>query len=121
MDTSVEGETTVSFPEGFKIRLGRSSVLEPNYACLLTRDGLLALDPATGNRMWLRTNVALSSYIFGDAQHVFIVEPGENNEKAKSRVLRAVDGTPVDGVPEFGPVFASKARLKVFGSYPRWR
>ncbi|MGL4421152.1 MAG: hypothetical protein ACRCZF_10840, partial [Gemmataceae bacterium] len=114
-DTNNEGDTTVSFlPEGFKIRLGRSSILEPNYCCLLTRDGLTALDPYTGNKLWTRTNVLLSAHVFGDAKHVFIVEQ-KDGDKATSRVLNALDGTPVAGVPEFGPIFATKARVKVLG------
>jgi outer membrane protein assembly factor BamB len=114
-DTGQDGETTISYlSDGFKIRFGRSSVLEANYACLLTRDGLVALDPATGVKLWTRSNVALSAQVFGDAKHVFVVE-SEGNAKAKSRVLRAVDGSPVEGIPDFGPVFTSKARVRVFG------
>lgn len=114
-ETGPDGETTISYmADGFKIRFGRSSVLEANYACLLTRDGLVALDPATGNKLWTRTDVSLSSQMFGDPQHIFLVE-SEKGAKPTSRVLRAIDGAPVENSAEFGDLFASAKRVRVFG------
>lgn len=113
-DTGADGETTVSYmADGFKIRLGRSAVLEANYACLVTRDGLVAVDPASGAKLWTRA-VLPTAQVFGDARHVFVVE-SEPNGRARSRVLRAVDGVAADGVPDFGELFTGGGRVRVMG------
>jgi outer membrane protein assembly factor BamB len=113
-DTGPDGDMTITYlADGFKIRFGRSAILEANFACLLTRDGLVALDPATGAKLWTRSNISLSAQVFGDARHVFVVE--SEGGKAQSRVLRAVDGATVEGVPPFGELFTGNARAGTFG------
>lgn len=106
-------ELVVSYPDGWTLRLGRSSVLEPNYSCLITRDGLVALDPSTGQELWQRTNVSTKSQVFGDANNVFLVET--TNKGNRSLVLRAVDGSVVDNVPNFADLFTSSDRVNVIG------
>jgi outer membrane protein assembly factor BamB/predicted negative regulator of RcsB-dependent stress response len=113
-ETGPDGETTITYmSDGFKIRFGRSTVLEANYACLLTRDGLVAVEPTTGTKLWVRSDIALSAQVFGDARHIFVVE-SEGGE-AQSRVLRASDGAAIDGVPPFGGLFTGKSRVRVHG------
>ncbi len=94
-----DGDIVYQYEDGWTFRLGRSVVLKPGYAGLLTRDGLKAIDPATGRELWVRTRVAATAQVFGDGRHLFVVEGNS------SRVLRADDGTPVEGVKEFAPKY----------------
>jgi outer membrane protein assembly factor BamB len=84
---------------GTLLNIGRSTILQSNYACIITKDGLTTLDPYTGSKLWTRTNIVPKSIIFGDASHIFIVESESN--RAKSRVLRASDGSLVSGEFDF--------------------
>jgi outer membrane protein assembly factor BamB/tetratricopeptide (TPR) repeat protein len=97
----------------WQFRMGRSAVLQANYAAVLTKDGLIMKDPRTGDLLWQRTGLAQSSLIFGDARYVYLIEPTQTG--FVSRVLRAVDGVQVPGVPEFGTLFAGSSRVQVFG------
>lgn len=97
-------------------RLGRSMVLQPNYATVLTKDGMVTRDPRTGNVLWQRAGLAPRSMIFGDARHLFVVEPTATGYT--SRVFRAVDGVQLPKVPDFGDMAVGKgntARLGIIG------
>ncbi len=111
IEPSTDGDVLFHYEDGWTLRLGRSSVLQPGYACLVTRDGLVAVDPADGQKLWVRTNVSSKVQVFGDARHVFLID-GTN-----SKVLRAVDGTPVEGVKEFASAFTSPNRVAVLGRH----
>ena len=104
-----DGDLVFQYDDGWMFRLGRSMVLQPTYACLVTRDGLKALDPTTGQELWVRTNVSSKVQIFGDAKYIYLIE------NTGSRVLRAIDGTVVDGVKDFAPLFASSAKQSLIG------
>jgi outer membrane protein assembly factor BamB len=106
-----DGDLLFHYEDGWTLRLGRSAVLQPTYACLVTRDGLVALDPHTSDKLWVRTNVSPKVQVFGDARYVFLID-GTN-----SRVLRAVDGTPVEGVKDFAPAFTGPDRVAVLGRH----
>ena len=106
-------ELLISYEDGWTLRLGRSAVLQPTYACLVTRDGLVAVDPVTGQELWQRSNVSTKSQVFGDAKYVFLVET--TGAGTRSKVLRAVDGSVVEGVPDFATVFTSPGRINLFG------
>ncbi|MCZ2343681.1 MAG: PQQ-binding-like beta-propeller repeat protein [Bacteroidales bacterium] len=108
-------ELVVSYPDGWTLRLGRSAVIQPNYVCLVTRDGLVALDPYTKELLWQRTNVSTKAQVFGDARHLFLIETSAAGTTAK--VLRAVDGSIVENVPDFAAMYASSARVGVWGRH----
>jgi len=90
-----DGDVVFQYSDGWQFRLARSAVLQQSYVALVTRDGLKALDPATGQELWVRTNLSPKAQIFGDGRHVFVVSGGT------VKVLRALDGTEVEGVPDF--------------------
>ena len=90
------GETVIDYPDGWSIRLGQGSVLQPTYVSLMTRDGLVVLDPRSGKELWTREGVPTNVQMFGDATHIYLVEEGKT-----SRVLRALDGHEVENVPQF--------------------
>ncbi len=108
------GEMIITYEDGWRLRLGRSSILQPGYASLLTRDGLVTLDPATGNKLWAKSDVSPRAQVFGDAKHIYLIETGENG-KQSSRVLRAVDGAPVPDVPAFGELLGGPDRVRMYG------
>ena len=108
MTVEAGGDVVYKYDDGWAFRLGRSAVLQPTYAALVTRDGLKALDPATGQDLWVRTNFSAKAFVFGDAKYLFLVDG------KKSIVLRAADGTPVEGVPDFAAQ-ATGPRLAVVG------
>ena len=108
-------ELTVRYPDGWTLRLGRSAVIQPNYVCLVTRDGLVALDPYTKTTLWERSNVSTKAQVFGDARHLFLIETSAAGTTAK--VLRAVDGSVIEGTPDFASLYASPARVAVIGRH----
>ncbi len=111
----VNNQTGQQTPE-WAFKLGRSMVLQPNYATVLTKDGMSTRDPRTGNVLWQRAGVAQRAMIFGDARHLFLVEPTATGHT--SRVFRAVDGVQLPKVPDFGDMVMGKgsfARLHIIG------
>jgi outer membrane protein assembly factor BamB len=111
MEQDKDGDILFHYEDGWTLRLGRSSILQPTYACLVTRDGLVAVDPSNGEKLWVRTNVSPKVQVFGDARHIFLIDGSD------SKVLRAVDGTPVEGVKEFASAFTSPNRVAVLGRH----
>ena len=73
------GQDPINVPRVFGERL----------VCLKRFGDCIALDPMTGETIWIRENVRRDSEVFGDQQYIFIVPPGET----KATVLRASDGT----------------------------
>ena len=108
-------ELVVNYEDGWTLRVGRSAVLQPTYVCLITRDGLAAVDPATGQDLWQRSNVSQKARVFGDARHIFLVE--ETDAGFKTRVLRASDGSQVEGAKDFSQQFTGPNRLAVLGRH----
>lgn len=94
-------------------RVGKSMVLQANYATVLTKDGMVTKDPRTGSTLWQRAGVTQRSLVFGDARHVFLVEPTATGYA--SRVFRAVDGVQVAKVPDFGQLVMGSSRLHLLG------
>jgi len=111
INAEADGEIVIRFDDNWQMRLGRSSVLVQSYAAMLTRDGLRVVDPTTGSDLWSHNNLAAKTPIqlFGDDQHLFIVE-GQS-----TRVLRAADGLPVEGVKDFGSKFAGSVKPIILG------
>jgi outer membrane protein assembly factor BamB len=106
------GNLQVTYPDGHYQRLGQAVPVDASCVCLLTRDGLTALDPLKGSVLWTRTDVSLRTQVFADAQHVYLVETGPDGAPAAGRALRARDGVAVE-VPDFAPAYAH--RLRVMG------
>ncbi len=113
-DANQDEELVITYnADGSKMTIGRTTILEDNYAAMITRDGLVAVDPISGSKLWTRTNISPSALIFGDARNIFIVETVGG--KSTSKVLRAVDGTSVDGVPDFAAFVTGSNRVRIVG------
>lgn len=83
---------------------------------LVTRAGLLALDPLTGQPRWLRRDVPRSLEVFGDEDHLFLVDV-EINAQANGmlnatsiQAVRARDGSSVAN-PDAVPAFQNRKRI----------
>lgn len=56
---------------------------------------LVAVDPLTGERLWVRHDIDPSCTVFGDHEYIFVVPPGEST----AMVLKASDGSLLDKRP----------------------
>jgi outer membrane protein assembly factor BamB/tetratricopeptide (TPR) repeat protein len=102
------------YPTGHRETIGHIGPAEASYVCLVNRDGLTAFDPANGRTLWNRIGVGPRSQVFGDSQHIYVVEM-DNGTPGATKVLRAYDGVEVKGVPPFGKLYekriATRGRL----------
>ncbi len=56
--------------------------------CFQRMRNLVAVDPLSGEQLWVRQDVPQNSDVFGDDEYVFVVSPG----KEETAVYRAADG-----------------------------
>ncbi len=106
-----DGSLLVLYPDGFSQRLGQASILGGNGICLQTRDALVAIDPVNGHTLWTRSDVTSRSYIFSDAQNIYVVDMASDVSRAThTRAFRAYDGVSVP-VPDFTGPFDKRLRL----------
>jgi outer membrane protein assembly factor BamB len=104
------GNFQVYSVDGFYQRSGRAGPIEPSYVCIINRDSVSALDPIQGTPLWTK-DVSSHTQVFGDDQHVYLVEVNNGAAVAGSgRALRAHDGAPVT-VPDFAALFQRKLAL----------
>ena len=116
-DVSADGETVLRYEDGFMLTLGRAAVMQPGYVCLLTRDELVALDPLSGRKLWARKNVSARTQVFGDSQYVLLLETGTEKKISATRLLRAVDGAPVEGFADVTKMLVNAKSYRVFGRH----
>ena len=105
-----DGSVEIVHQEGWTQHLGRIGPLEGAAVCLQMRDALTALDPISGRVLWTRTDVFSSSRLFGDDQHVFVVDMGDNGKAASTRVFRTYDGATVAAL-DFHQLYEDRIRL----------
>jgi outer membrane protein assembly factor BamB/tetratricopeptide (TPR) repeat protein len=98
------------FPSGDMIGLAQGGPVQPGYVSLLTRDGLMALDPLTGKTLWIRSDVTARCRLFGDARHIYMVELNNDGTASTTRAFRAQDGASVP-VPNFAALYQKKERV----------
>src|SRR5262245_42450219 len=96
--------------------LGKAAVLQPGYVCLLTRDGLEVVEPQTRRQLWVRRGLQNRTQVYGDARYVVLVEVGADKKPISAKVLRAVDGMPVEGGADAGPVLHAAKSFRIVGS-----
>ncbi len=98
------------FPDQSLLTLAQGGPVQPGYVSLLTRDGLMALDPLTGKPLWVRSDVSAHCRLFGDARHIYLVELNNDNTASNTRCFRAQDGASVP-VPNFAGLYQKKERV----------
>lgn len=93
-----------------RVPVGRIGAVEASYVALVGGNGLQVFDPLRGNILWKKTDIPAGSRVFGDAQHIFIIEVSEAGTVAATRVLRASDGASVE-TPNFNPEYQNRIRI----------
>jgi outer membrane protein assembly factor BamB/tetratricopeptide (TPR) repeat protein len=100
----------MSTPQGRAV--GHVGPATASCVCLVTRDGLVALDPSTGRTLWSRSGISPNSEVFGDSQYLFVVEAdSEGSLTSTTRVLRAYDGVEVKDVKPFKELFLRRVQI----------
>jgi outer membrane protein assembly factor BamB len=90
----------------------RIGAVQASYVAVLGSKGLTVVDPLTGSVLWSKDNIPAHSHVFGDEQHLFIVEAAENGGLGVGRTFRASDGE-ILKVPDFSKIY--QARVMVTG------
>ncbi|MSQ94099.1 MAG: hypothetical protein EXR98_06030 [Gemmataceae bacterium] len=93
----------------FRVALGRIGAVQASYVAILGHKGLSVVDPLRGTVLWKKADVAINSHVFGDAQHVFVVEANDAGGFGAGRALRASDGEPIN-VPDFSSIYQARIR-----------
>jgi outer membrane protein assembly factor BamB/tetratricopeptide (TPR) repeat protein len=111
MSLSLSGRLEVMTGSGRVLyRLGIVGPTSAGTLCVLTRSGLTALDPATGEVRWQRSDVSGTANVFGDAEHLFVVEYHLDASVRSVRAVRVRDGVAV-AIPDAREAFAKKIAL----------
>jgi outer membrane protein assembly factor BamB len=112
INPGADGRIEVAYPDGRREPMGGVGLVSASYVIVFTRDGLVALDlTRTGpapSKLWTKSDVSMRAQLFGDDEHVYIVEKAENGPTAV-RALRAQDGVTVP-VPDFSRLYAQRVR-----------
>ena len=87
----------VQFQDGWKMRLGEATVLGGGVVAVLSRDGLMGLDPITGRKLWLREDVRGDSRIHGVGSNLLVVETDQDGKPKGTRLVRFADGVVIPG------------------------
>ncbi|MCS6851901.1 MAG: PQQ-like beta-propeller repeat protein [Gemmataceae bacterium] len=107
-----DGVLKIVYQDGWIQRIGRPGPLEASHVSLLTRNGLVTLDPVRGTVLWKKSDVSPRTHVFGDDQYLFLVEMSAEDRAIGSRVVRASDGVSVPAAPFFE---LYQSRLSVLG------
>ncbi|HJT78327.1 MAG TPA: PQQ-binding-like beta-propeller repeat protein, partial [Gemmataceae bacterium] len=102
-----DGVLEIFYRDGWVQALGQVSALGTGAVCVLTRDGLLALDPSTGTLLWSRSDVGMRSRFFGDGDCLYVLRRDDQGAPTGSLVLRAADGSRVPA-PDFTALYAAR-------------
>jgi outer membrane protein assembly factor BamB len=98
------------YPDNAIQRIGQTGPVEGSYVCLLSRDGLLAVDPIRGSILWSKSDISPRSHVFGDEEHVYVVDVAADGTAAATRAVRALDGVSVE-VPRFAELYQKRLRI----------
>ena len=116
-EAGAEGEVVVRTTDNFMLTLGKSTVLQPGYCALLTRDGIEVVEPLSRRVLWTRRGLPERAHIHGDGRYIVLVESGSDKKPVKATLLRATDGMPVEGSPDSGRVLASARSFIITGRF----
>ncbi len=102
------------YQDGWTQKVGQVGVIESAYVCLITRDGLVALDPAKGTILWTKSNVSPRVQLMGDDSHVFVFESNAEGAVTSARAIRAGDGVEIQ-IQDSSQVFSNLNKSKTVG------
>jgi outer membrane protein assembly factor BamB len=93
------------------VPIGHVGAVQASHVALVTTKGLMVLDPLRGALLWKKMDVHPSTRVFGDEEHLFLVDVS-NGIAGATRVVRASDGVEITA-GEFGTLYQN--RVKVLG------
>lgn len=111
------GACVVKFPDGYTVTLGRSTVVQPGYVAILTRDGLECVEPLTRRTLWTRSGIGDRTEIVGDGRYLVLIENDDKFKPVSTKLLRAVDGMVVENSPDSGRVLGEAQSFRLFGRH----
>jgi hypothetical protein len=117
VEVGPDGECTIRYPDGYTVTLGRSTLVQPGFVALLTRDGLECVEPLTRRLLWVRKGIADRTQIHGDARYIVLLETDAQRKPVGTKLLRAVDGMVVENSPDSGRALAEAKSYKLYGRH----
>jgi outer membrane protein assembly factor BamB len=105
-----DGGFRAFFADGRVQTLGRIGPVEPGFVCIQTHDGLMALDPLSGDVLWTRSDCPDQAEVFGDYRRIYYVRSGLGGEAEAAHALRASDGGTV-AAADFSGAFNAKHQV----------
>ena len=112
------GTMWVAHNDGYRQRTGQTGPLLPHAAILLTREGMMAIDPINGRTLWIRQDIPSDSHLLTDGLTISVITMDPATGKPSSvRGVRTVDGASVP-VADCSVPLANKIRQQ--GSMILW-
>jgi hypothetical protein len=99
----------VHYRVGGELRLGAPLPLTATRLCMATKNGLVALDPVTGARRWVREDVPANCRLFHDGENLFVVRFDTDGKVTATAAYRLLDGAPV-AVKDFTALYSRRTR-----------
>ena len=89
-DTTTDNGGSMIFNNGAdrEFRANPFGPVNARYVCFQRRRNIVAVDPLTGEPLWVREDIPPGSEVFGDEQYLFVLSPGSD----EASVYRAIDG-----------------------------
>jgi hypothetical protein len=92
-----KGDLLAQTHQGIQHKVGNVGLVSSVAICLTVRDqGLIAIDPATGERKWIKTDVPEGCKLYGDERILLIVREHREGEVPSYSLLRPADATPIN-------------------------
>ncbi len=82
------GEPQVEFSDAFEQTVAEVGPVTAGFVAYQSQGRLIAIEPATGQKLWSRSQLPAMAKTTGDAKHVLLID----ESRSEVRVLRAVDG-----------------------------
>src|SRR5262249_6177811 len=100
------------FQDGWSLKLGQTSTAEASYVALLTRNGLVALDPIKGTPLWTKADVnSTQTQMFSDEQYVYLARVNtEGAITGANQAVRAADGASIS-LPDFRDAYQHRVGM----------
>ena len=117
VEVGPDGECTIRYSDGYTVTLGHSTIVQPGFVALLTRDGLMCVEAQTKRVQWVRKGIADRTQIHGDARYIVLVETDAQRKPVGTKLIRAVDGMLVENSPDCGRILGEAKSFKLYGRH----
>jgi hypothetical protein len=104
-----DGRTLILSTDGGYERIGHVASVETGLVCLQSKNGLVAVDLVKGptSSLWTRSDVTPRCHVFGDAEHIYVVDMNKEGKPTSTRAIRTSDGVSV-ALPDFTNLYAKR-------------